>query len=256
MDRTTYDIYWQRGWGVVEGIFGRDEVDRIAELAVTVWEQEEARTGQSQFGNVAPISDVAPDGKTPVPRKIGNPFVKHDEFANLALDQRLVGEIESLLGGKPLLMTDQIFMKPPHHGGPKPYHQDNAYFLCHPDDHVLTAWIALDDVDELNGCLRYIDESHRGPILPHEEIPGEPYNKVPPADLIDLSKESLAEVKKGGVVFHHSKALHTSHRNDSDRWRRGYATHWVTADVTSDSDVLGGAYFKRADYPGRDRAIS
>ena len=70
--------------------------------------------------------------------------------------------------------------------------------------------------------------SHKGPILPHETLdPDEPYNLVPPPELIDLSKEALAIVNKGGVVFHHSQTLHTSHRNESDRWRRGYdATHW------------------------------
>ena len=79
--------------------------------------------------------------------------------------------------------------------------------------------------------------------------PGEPYNFVPPADLIDLSKEALAEVRQGGVVFHHSHSLHTSHRNESDRWRRAYATHWVTAAVTSENSTLDTAYFKQDTYP-------
>ena len=41
----------------------------------------------------------------------------------------------------------------------------------------------------------------------------------PPLRLIDLKRESLAIVRKGGVVFHHSETLHTSHRNESDRDR-------------------------------------
>ena len=36
-------------------------------------------------------------------------------------------------------------------------------------------------------------------------------------------------MEKGGVVFHHGTALHTSHQNNSERWRRAYATHWVSA---------------------------
>jgi ectoine hydroxylase-related dioxygenase (phytanoyl-CoA dioxygenase family) len=142
-------------------------------------------------------------------------------------------------------MVDQALLKPPRFGSAKPYHQDNYYFRCQPDDEVITAWIALDDVDEQNGCLRYIDGSHRGPILPHDQVPGEDHNYVPPTDLIDLSNESLAVARKGAVVFHHSRALHTSHRNESDRWRRGWATHWVTANVTSDTETLTRAYFRR-----------
>ena len=64
--------------------------------------------------------------------------------------------------------------------------------------------------------------------------------------MIDLSKESLARVKKGGVVFHHSKALHTSGENRSDRWRRGYATHWVSPGVVAENETLDNAYFKHA----------
>jgi ectoine hydroxylase-related dioxygenase (phytanoyl-CoA dioxygenase family) len=111
---------------------------------------------------------------------------------------------------------------------------------------VITAWIALDDVDATNGCLRYIDGSHKGPILPHLPVPGEEHNLAPSPELIDLNKESLAIVGKGGVVFHHGTTLHTSHRNESDRWRRAYATHWVTADVTSESPVLENAHFRHA----------
>ena len=112
-----------------------------------------------------------------------------------------------------------------------------------PGDEVITAWIALDDVDELNGCLRYIDGSHRGPILEHLPLPDEPYNLSPAQENIDLNREALAPVGKGGVVFHHSKMLHTSHRNESDRWRRAYATHWASAEVTSENETIDEAYY-------------
>ena len=99
-------------------------------------------------------------------------------------------------------------------------------------------------MDEENGCLRYIDGSHRQGILPHEPLPNEPYNKAPTPELIDLSRESIAPLKKGGVVLHHCQTLHTSHRNHSNRWRRGYATHWGTADVTSESSILDRPVFQ------------
>ena len=119
---------------------------------------------------------------------------------------------------------------------------------CHPGGHVITAWIALDDVDEDNGCLRYISGSQKEGIVPHQVVPGQPYDLTPESECIDLKRESVAPVRKGGVVFHHSETLHTSHRNASDRWRRGYATHWVTADVTSETDALERAYFHQPEY--------
>lgn len=235
-DKTPVELYNENGWAVIENVFDPDECDRIGDLA------------HSYVTNTK-------DGE---PRKVNAPFTIDKAFAEFALSAKLRKLISGFIKGKaPLLATDQIFMKPPRHGSAKPYHQDNAYFVCTPKDEVITAWIALDDVDEENGCLRYIDGSHKGEILPHTPVPGEAHNLAPDESLIDLSRESLAIVKKGGVVFHHGTTLHTSHRNHSGRWRRAYATHWVTADVTSESPVVPRAYFNREgiDYPDSARSL-
>ncbi len=246
MDPKVFDHYWEKGWTVVEGVFSRREAEEIAQVALAV-SQEELKADQSSF-----IADRSADGQF-APRKIASPFLKHPAFRAFVLDPCLTGLVGELLGQAPLLAADQIFMKPPRFGSAKPYHQDNFYFRLSPADQALTAWIALDDVDEGNGCLRYIAGSHKEPVLPHAAVPGEPYNLVPPPELIDLRRERLAPVGKGGVVFHHSQTLHTSHRNESDRWRRGYATHWVTAQVTCDITTLDNAYYRRADYRGASR---
>lgn len=242
MNPKHYQEYWTKGWTVVEGVFAAEEMDCVAELAYQITDRERASARPGY--NV----DFSQDGTQQAPRKLECPFAKHERFRELVLDPRLVGLIRSLLRHRPLLSGDQLFMKPPRFGSAKPYHQDNFYFQCFPADEVITAWIALDDADAGNGCLRYIDGSHLGPILPHHEIPGEPYNLVPPPELIDFSKESIAVVKKGGVVFHHVNTLHTSHRNDSDRWRKGYATHWVSANVTCQIETLNRAHFKKEEF--------
>ncbi len=190
VSKADHDHYWSKGWVVIEGIFGRDEADRVAEvlLGIAERERESAKDGYNL--------DISENGEQ-APRKVNEPFVKDALCRKMLLDARLTGCIEELLGRRPLLFVDQAFLKPPRFGSAKPYHQDNFYFRCRPDDEVITAWLALDDVDEENGCLRYIDESHLGPIIPHEQVAGEDYNFVPPAELIDLSKESLARVRKG-----------------------------------------------------------
>ena len=253
ISQDAYNHYWEKGWVAIEGVYNPDEVERIAQIAIEVSDRD-----MKSAMDPDPIEDKgagyavdrAEDG-TVAPRKIEGPFLKETAFQSFVLDPRLSHIIRNLIGVEPVLVTDQIFMKPPHFGSAKPYHQDNYYFKCDPADHVITAWIAMDDVDESNGCLRYIEGSHQGPVLPHETPdPDEPYNLVPPPKLIDLSKEALAEVKKGGVVFHHCKTLHTSHRNESDRWRRGYATHWASAQTTCEIDTIKNGYFRRDDFPG------
>lgn len=242
MYNDVYETFWDRGWVVVPNVFAKDEIDQISRLAMAVAINEIA----GDAGDESALD--ADDAGNPVPRKVNWPFTKDLHFRRFALSQKLRDLVGRVAGKPVLLVSDQIFLKPPRHGSAKPYHQDNAYFLCHPDDEVVTAWIALDDVDESNGCLRYIDGSHRMPILAHHEMEGEKYNLQPADSDIDRSRESLAPVSKGGVVLHHSKTLHTSHANTSDRWRRAYATHWVTADVVSEVDTIDRAYFNR--YPG------
>ena len=132
--------------------------------------------------------DVSESGET-APRKIDSPYLRHPVFRNFALDIRLRDILRRIIGEEPLLKSDQLFMKPPRFGSEKPYHQDNFYFRCTPGDHVVTAWIALDDVDEENGCLRYISGSHKKGIIGHVEVPGQPYNLAPPDDLIEWENE-------------------------------------------------------------------
>jgi phytanoyl-CoA hydroxylase len=235
-----YQHYWDKGWVVIEDIFTSDETDPVRELATQMaFDDLPKRPG----GGV----DESGDGEL-APRKISEPFRRDSRFQKLALSPKLRTVVKQLMGVEPLLVTDQVFMKPPRFGSPKPYHQDNAYFKCKPADEVMTVWIALDDVDESNACLRYIDESFKGPVIDHSPVEGESFNITPPAELIDLSRESLAPVRKGGVVFHHANSLHTSHRNESDRWRRAYATHWASTNVRSEGNTIKNAYFNEPDF--------
>lgn len=64
-------------------------------------------------------------------------------------------------GAKPgtRLAQDQVWAKPPG-GPPLVYHRDSPYFMFEPD-RVVTAWIALDDMDAELGPLEYAVGSHR-----------------------------------------------------------------------------------------------
>jgi phytanoyl-CoA hydroxylase len=235
--------FWEKGWLVVEDVFDSKQADNVSALAMSIVDKE--------YIGMKPgyLVDHNENGKL-LPRKLDGTFPRDRRFRQFILSPKLLQLVESLLGHSPLLMSDVILFKPPRHGTAKPYHQDNFYFRLSPADEVVTSWIALDDVDLENGCMRYIDGSHRGAILPHYPIPGEEeYNSAPRQEAIDLSKESAALVRKGGVVFHHCQTLHTSHRNTSNRWRKAYIANWVTPNVTCETETLETAYFRREDYP-------
>lgn len=172
-------------------------------------------------------------------RKLDNPHHMRPCFRELASDPALVSLVQTLAGGPGVsVYFSQIFFKPPRGGGPKPAHQDNFYFGPSDHDGVVTAWVALDDADEANGCLRYGIGTHKGPILPHTAPPDRPFDlQLGEADLARLDMRP-APVPKGGVAFHHGGTVHRSADNQSDRRRRACAFHYVRNDVTFANPAL------------------
>jgi len=174
----------------------------------------------------------------PVLRKLDNPHVARPFFTELAKDPALVALVESLIGPGVSVYFSQIFFKPPRGGGPKPAHQDNFYFGPDDPDGLVTAWVALDDADEANGCLRYGRCTHRAPVLPHTAPPDRPFDlQIAPEALADMEMRP-APVPKGGVSFHHGGTVHVSADNTSDRWRRAAAFHYVRNDVSFANPAL------------------
>jgi phytanoyl-CoA hydroxylase len=51
---------------------------------------------------------------------------------------------------------------------PSPPHQDNWYFNK-VDGEVPTIWVALEQIDEANGCLRYVPGTHALPLRTHRK---------------------------------------------------------------------------------------
>lgn len=159
IDPALQEHYLAKDWVVVDGVFLREEMEKIIELSMSV-SQDLARAGEtSDF-------DATEDGSEASPRKTNLPFLREPGFRPFVLDPRLTEIVQAFLRKPPLLFRNHLFMRRPRIGSEKPFHQDNFYFRLEPADHVITAWIALDDVDEGNACLRYIDGSHQGPLLP------------------------------------------------------------------------------------------
>lgn len=226
---------FERGFAIVPNVFSTNVTQQIADVAMHVASAELAANPDESF-----IVDRSASGRL-APRKIDYPFLKHESFRSFILDERIQELVNTILGKQGYLMRDQVFCKPPRFGTAKPYHQENASLLYRPADKMIVTWIALDDATEENGCLRVIEGSHRK-LWSHSPMPGAPYNHIPPDEAIDLEQEVALEVPSGGVVVMHSQVLHSSHPNHSEQWRRAYTGHWVTRDISCDSDAQRYGY--------------
>ncbi len=109
----------------------------------------------------------------------------------------------------------QFFNKPPGISQATPAHQDGNYFMLHPC-HAVTMWMALDTVDEENGCVRYLRGSHLDGMRHHERTQTLGFSQ----GIVDYGKnESREEVpcpaKPGDLLAHHAMTVHRADANAS-----------------------------------------
>jgi phytanoyl-CoA hydroxylase len=130
----------------------------------------------------------------------------------------------SLVGEEATCEGPEWFNKPAGTNHITPPHQDNYYFCLVPPK-VVTIWMALDDVDDENGCLRYVRGSHLPPIRPHNRsnVLGFSQGITDYGDS-DRAAEIPIHLKAGDVVAHHGNTIHRADANRSPtRNRRAFA---------------------------------
>jgi ectoine hydroxylase-related dioxygenase (phytanoyl-CoA dioxygenase family) len=148
-----------------------------------------------------------------------------------------------LLGGSVRLFHDQLFAKPAHHGGVVAWHQDYSYWTWTEPMAHLSAWIALDDATEENGCLHYVPGSHRWGLVQRTELAGDMESvlaQLNEEQRQDVSRSVPAIMSRGEASFHHPLMMHGSFANRSSR-RRHAAVINVLADGTRSNMSQGSA---------------
>ncbi len=134
------------------------------------------------------------------------------------------GLAEALIGEPVEPHPPEWFNKPPGSNSPTPPHQDNYYFNLTPPN-VLTVWLALDRVDEGNGCLRYVRGSHKEPVRPHGRSKILGFSQgILDFGPDDEAGETAIHLEPGDAVAHHGQTIHRAEPNRStDRQRRAFA---------------------------------
>jgi len=177
---------------------------------------------------------------------------KHDDLIrSICHSPRILDVVQDLLGPDIKLYTDQVFLKPPFHGGAQPWHQDSATCtFFQPHDHV-TVWIAIDAATPENGCLHYLKGSHRYGYVEPKHTP----ELVKQLREEEPAREVIIPRRPGYAVLHHSLTLHSSGPNRSPDRRRGLAIHYIRAStryVPIEGDYAGPFLLMRGnEIPGR-----
>lgn len=162
-------------------------------------------------------------------------------FFNIATDDFILDNVEPLIGSNIVLWASALFCKPATTGLEVPWHQDGQYWPIRPRANV-TVWIAIDDVNKENACLRVIPRSHRMGEFSHATSEREDLvlNNVLNDDRIDLSTAVDIELKAGQFSMHDVDLVHGSQSNTSGRRRAGYALRYMPASSCYDRTINPG----------------
>ena len=158
--------------------------------------------------------------------------------------------VEQLIGPDIILWNTHLFCKPAGDGKEVPWHQDGHYWPIRPLA-TCSVWIALDDVSEENGALRWLPGSHTGQQFQHHTDNGGhlALNQVLDDGQVDLSKARTNTLKAGQFSLHDVYLLHGSAANVSTRRRSGLALRYMPATSLFDRsirrDELSATFFTR-----------
>ncbi|MEM7362608.1 MAG: phytanoyl-CoA dioxygenase family protein [Pseudomonadota bacterium] len=212
--------YRQEGFLVVEDLFDDDLVQQIQ--AVITRTVEEKRSEIIQWESVVTSGDYTPASPELGVRKLFRMACHHPFFRDLASHEGMVDVAQSVLGPGVSLMQSMLLMKPPHIGGEKVWHQDNAYFRLTPAN-VLGFWVALDEATVNNGCMHVIHRSHLEGLAEHVGE-GDAYGlSRPPL----FSEATAIAMNPGDALLFHGELWHGTPANQSEQPRRALQYHYV-----------------------------
>ena len=143
---------------------------------------------------------------------------------------------EALLQGEVVPKNLQYFNKPPCVGKATPPHQDGYYFKLDPCE-ALTMWLALEPVNEENGCVRYVRGSHRSGMRPHgrTQTLGFSQGITDFPNEIDQRDEVICRAAPGDLLAHDAMTIHYAEGNRSeDRSRRAMGFIYYSARAKED----------------------
>ncbi|MFT6301242.1 MAG: phytanoyl-CoA hydroxylase [Granulosicoccus sp.] len=182
-------------------------------------------------------------------KQLQNIFQYDSYFNDLMTMGTIRSMAEELLQDEVVPINMQYFNKPAGSGLATPPHQDGYYFHLTPCEAV-TGWLALEDVDEENGCIRYVKGSHLKPTFRAHGKTGVIGFSQGISDFgttEDKANTVAIQGSAGTFLIHNAKTIHFAEANLSDtRSRRALGFIYYAQQAKIDANAQN-AYQKSLD---------
>lgn len=164
-----------------------------------------------------------------------NEMSNHDAyFRRMLAGGNFVELAELLLDGPVNPYHALFFNKPPHDGLPTPAHQDGYYIKLEPPEAV-TMWLALEAIDQENGCMRYIRGSHRHGLRNHGMSGVLGFSQgITDFGTADRVYEIVMRAQPGDLLVHHCLTIHLADGNASSRTRKAMGLNYFSQRAKQD----------------------
>ena len=166
-------------------------------------------------------------------------------FDKVSHNSKILDAVESIIGKNILVCGTTLFIKNPYEKGFVSFHQDAKYIGLEPHNWV-TAWIAVTDSNEENGCMRMLKGSHKEELKHHNQKfdDNNLLTRGQTIENVSLDKTKPVVLKAGQMSLHHPKVVHGSGLNKSKDRRIGFVIQsYIGTDV---DQVLGKIYVQLA----------
>jgi non-haem Fe2+, alpha-ketoglutarate-dependent halogenase len=190
--------------------------------------EAEANELRSYFDEL--LARYAAEGKDSY--SISSAHLRHGRVWDVLTNPKIVAVVRDLLGPNVVAWGSHFFCKMPGDGKTVAWHQDSSYWPLTPAKAV-TVWLAIDDADRGNACMRYIPRTHTLGHMTYqlkENDTSNVLNQVVP-DVEQYGEPVDVELKAGEASLHSDSLLHGSESNTSNRRRCGLTLRYTAGDV-------------------------
>ena len=202
--------FLEEGYLALQSLFPEEQLREL--------QQEVARFLREAVPTLPNTQVYYEDKQDPSTLKQVQKLFEHDAFFQKLMLEGPIRELaETVLEDDVRPVNLQYFNKPPGVGKGTPPHQDGYYFHLSPCEAV-TGWLALDAVDEENGCLHYVRGSHRAKELrPHgpTQLLGFSQGITDFGTEADRAGDVALPGAAGTFLLHHAQTIHWAGPNRS-----------------------------------------
>jgi len=166
-------------------------------------------------------------------------------FDRVVHNSKILNAVQDIIGEDILAAGTTLFIKDPDKKSFVSWHQDAKYIGFEPHNWV-TAWLAITDANEENGCMRMWPGTHKEKVREHKDTfskdnlltRGQTVQNVP------MEKTVPNVLKAGQLSLHHPLIVHGSGPNKSKKRRIGFV---IQSYIGSNVDqVIGKVYVQQA----------